>query len=85
MEGPYLPEGSGGEEPPEELSLDVLACTKAYVEYHRRMSAFKDVVGLRELPVAKRARRRMHDYTTKNCEEAFGEGRGGGSSSDRLG
>jgi len=78
MEGPYLPEGSGGEEPPEEpneLVCDMLAL----MVYNARMEAFEAAVLHRKVSTV-RKRRQKGDYTTKNCEEAYG--RGGGSEAD---
>jgi len=72
MEGSYLPEGPGGEEPPEELSLE----DQAQESYEGRMRAFDALFA--EASGARRSRKRRHivDYTWKNCEEAWG-GRGG--------
>ena len=68
MEGPILPEGSGGEEPPEELPdtwVDENGRSDAYEE---RMYAFERLFD-NPTPVRRR-RRRFSDYTAKNCEEA---------------
>ena len=64
MERSYLPEGSGGEEPPEEPSA--IQDEAALEAYEERMAAFE-----RSLPFVgtSRRRRRMSDYTVKNCEE----------------
>ena len=63
MEGTILPEGSGGEEPPEEL--------RALEVYNARMWLFQNVVG-EGSPTISRRRRVFRDYTTKNCEESWG-------------
>ena len=69
MEGPCLPEGSGGEEPPEEpKDPDMLAL----MVYNARMEAFEAAALFRKVS-AVRKRRSKSDYTTKNCEEAWGE------------
>ncbi len=70
MEGPHLPEGSGGEEPPEELSQFELNLLAAEV-YEARMWLFDHVVMMGGHTVRKR--RKIGDYTTKNCEEAWGQ------------
>ena len=75
MEGPYLPEGSGGEEPPEGLSWDDLN-ERALQQYEQRLLQFE--LGLNN--IGKRQRRRsLLDYITKNCEEARGQREGGAS------
>ena len=62
MEGPYLPEGSGGEQPPEWLQRQLVA-------YAAGLEAAYGT------PVRGRRgkRRALSDYTTKNCEEAWGD------------
>ena len=72
MEGPYLPEGSGGEQPPEEpkeLVGEELtgAIERAAVVYNARMLLFEEQANRKP-----RKRRSMNDYRTKNCEEAWG-------------
>jgi len=80
MEGPYLPEGSGGEEPPEELSPDDLA----QEAYEGRMLAFDALWEPSRAP-KRRKRRQMGDYTAKNCEEAYGQRGEGSAANDSLG
>ena len=60
------PGGLFGERPPVDASDEEL---DAWVEknYIRRMATFVDLV--RD---PKMRRRRLHDYTAKNCEEAYG-------------
>ena len=76
MEGPYLPEGSGGEEPPAYPQMVVIT-TERGVEirasevYNARMWLFEN--GLSGSSSRKR-RRRFSDYTAKNCEEAWTAG-----------
>jgi len=62
LEGPYLPEGSGDAQSPEEL--------RALEIYETRMRAFDHLVEL----MGRRPKRRntLNDYATKNCEEAWG-------------
>ena len=69
MEGPYLPEGSGGEEPSEELTNRV---SRAAEVYNARMWLFSKII---EEGHTVRKRRRLSDYTAKNCEEAYGSER----------
>ena len=71
MEGPYLPEGAGDEESPEELER-LEDAERAIQQYEERMRAFEDSL---ELMNRRPKRRRSSDYRTKNCEEASG-GRG---------
>ncbi len=80
MEGPYLPEGSGGEQPPEELSPEDLA-QEGYEGRMRAFDALWEPSGARKV----RKRRYMSDYTTKNCEEAWGQWAQGSEADDRLG
>ena len=63
MEGPLLPEGPGGEEPPEE--------PQGHQEKYELGLSAAALEG-RAAPVR---RRRFSDYTNKNCEEASGERR----------
>ena len=72
--GPLFPEGSGDKESPEEpyeLVGEELRSSirKAEEVYNARMWLFE-----RSLKEAKR-RKSFRDYTTKNCEEAWGCGR----------
>ena len=61
-ERPYLPEGSGDEESPEEPG-DSLG------GYEERMWAFERMLD----KMGRRPKRRLlSDYTKKNCEEAWG-------------
>ena len=69
--GPYLPEGSGDAESPEEL--------RASEVYAARMWLFENPVRF-----TLRKRRRFSDYTTKNCEEAF-RARGRSPEADEVG
>ena len=74
MEGPYLPEGSGGEEPPEEPSQEISerAFERALHVYEERLFAFEK--GLESIMRSTMRRRKsVRDYITKNCEEALGE------------
>ena len=81
MEGLLLPEGSGGEEPPEEPQ-DVLDASERAMElYNAKMWLFEQ--GLSGHTV--RRRRRMSDYTTKNCEEAYGGREGRPAEADGVG
>ena len=67
MEGPCLPEGSGGEQPPEELDYG----QRAAEAYNARMWLFER--GLSETGARKRLKRGgFSDFTVKNCEEAYG-------------
>ena len=67
MEGPYLPEGSGGEEPPEELPE---LAERALQQYEQRLRDFEET--LRILGSTRRPRRRrFNEYTAKNCEECW--------------
>ena len=71
MEGPILPEGSGGEEPPEwtaeaDLSLE----ERALQQYEARMRSFAD--GLFYLGPKRKRRRTISGYRAKNCEETWG-------------
>ncbi len=66
------PGGLFGERPPAEdvqdltdLDMDKLA----EVWYNRSLAHFEAVSAVGRRP---RAKRRFHDYTAKNCEEAFG-------------
>ena len=72
MEGPYLPEESEGEEPSEEPRASMFAERDEWAiqEYERRLAAFEASLSFIG---RSRRRRRMSDYTTKNCEEAAGE------------
>ena len=72
MEGPFLPEGSGGEEPPEELDWAIDA--KISAQMLRKERVFITAVG-RQGGHGQSKRRRFSDYTVKNCEEARGERR----------
>ena len=74
MEGPYLPEGSGDAESPEEL--------RALAVYEERMAVFER--GLERMSPSRRMRRTLHDYTAKNCEEAWGGRHSRRSTSDEL-
>ncbi len=75
MEGPLLPEGSGGEEPPAWLRRQLEA-------YARGLEAAAFYVG----PAKKRRRRPIRGYTIQNCEEAIADrGRQGATSADGLG
>ena len=67
MEGLLLPEGSGDAESPEEPKG--CGVERALEVYEERLAAFE-----RGLSLLGRAakRRRFSDYTTKNCEEAWG-------------
>ena len=68
MEGPLLPEGPGGEEPPEWPGDGSAESEQAFGVYQERLDAFERLF---VYPRGKR-RRRMSDYTCKNCEEAWG-------------
>ena len=60
LEGPYLPEGSGDAQSPEEL--------RALEVYEERMARFE--LGLSHM--GRRPRRaNFNDYTAKNCEECW--------------
>ncbi len=76
MEGPYLPEGSGGEEPPEDTQA-AFWDDRVRAQLLRKERAFERA---QEALTSKRRVRRhsFSDYTAKNCEEACGE-RGGPS------
>ena len=65
MEGPILPEGSGGEEPPEEPR-------RAELVYNARMAGFEALWAGQAAPGRTERKRRFSDYTEKNCEEAWG-------------
>ncbi len=85
MEGPCLPEGSGGEEPPEEpyqLALPWKDENGRSDVYEERMYAFERLFDFSK--GKRKKRRRFHEYTEKNCEEACGEG-GGASPPNRMG
>ena len=69
MEGPLLPGGSGGEEPPEDPQLALWA-QKAADDYELSMRAFEDNTGDRGRSYRKR-RHRFSEYTAKNCEESW--------------
>ena len=72
MEGPYLPEGSGDEESPEELR-DIEE--RALAQYEERLYAFERSLDQMRPTRWVRRRRMVGDYKTKNCEEALGERR----------
>ena len=72
MEGPILPEGSGGEEPPEEPQEDEEALLRAEGVYQARMWRFEQVLD-KSRTKPKKVRRRLSDYTERNCEEAGAE------------
>ncbi len=61
LEGPLLPQGSGDGQSPEDL--------RAAEVYAARMWLFEHAEGAR-----KRRKVTFSDYTTKNCEEAWGRG-----------
>ena len=63
-----IPEGSGGEEPPEGLIKS--AEDRAKLVYGARMVLFAEATQWRA--AKRRTRRFMSDYTAKNCEEAWG-------------
>ena len=68
MEGPYLPGGSGGEEPPEDLTeLD----ERALAQYERRFRDFEETLAILGRMSRPKKRRNFSDYTAKNCEEAY--------------
>ena len=71
MEGLIIPEGSGGEEPPEEAQM-ALWDERAKAQQEKRMIAFENNLNYVRARTRKR-RDAFHDYTTKNCEEACGE------------
>ena len=58
--GPFLPEGPGDAESPEEL--------RALEVYNARIQRFVQVLE----PSKRRRRHYLGDYSTKNCEEAWG-------------
>jgi len=64
--GPFLPGGSGGEYPPEEPWIE----RRMQEAYNARMWLF---IKAQEQVKSKR-RRAFSDYTSKNCEEAYGGG-----------
>ena len=69
MEGPLLPEGSGGEEPPEwPRDPD----EEAAMTYNARMWLFERNITDSSGHSVRRKRRAFSDYTAKNCEEAWG-------------
>ena len=74
MEGPFLPEGSGDAESPEE-PLHLMGEDKNGRSdvYQQRMYAFERLF-VYSMPKGKKKRRMFSDYTCKNCEEAYGEG-----------
>ena len=82
MEGPYLPEGSGDEESPEEPNWSYMD-ERALRQYEERLAQFDSWV---LMPWGVRKRRKLSDYTAKNCEEAWG-GRSspGSAETHRLG
>jgi len=81
MEGPLLPEGSGGEEPPEELPDHTLRAAEAY---NSRMWLFEQMLSSHNW--RKRRRKGRNVYETKNCEEAWGDRNGSSSEAEhRLG
>ena len=69
MEGPYLPEGSGGEQPPEATWTE--ADNRALEAYEARIRAFEGM--LEQTGRKPKRRRKFHDYTTANCEEAWAQ------------
>ena len=79
MEGPYLPEGSGGEQPPEDLEGAVQHLAEVY---NARMWLFSRII---EEGHRVRKRRRFSDYSTKNCEEAYGAKGSRDAAGDRVG
>ena len=71
MEGSLLPEGSGDAESPEGLQL-ALWDERVRQQQEERMLIF---AGVYDEWVPRRRRRNVfNDYTTKNCEEAWGRG-----------
>ena len=71
MEGLILPEGSGDEESPED-PLDHEE--RAAVEYLRRIGLFETMLEHGIVGYSRKGRRRrVSDYTGKNCEEASAE------------
>ena len=72
MEGPILPGGSGGKEPPEEPTQLALWDERARLQQERKMSGFEKVLDKFIQKVRKR-RKLFNDYTRANCEEAYGE------------
>ena len=71
MEGSLLPEGSGGEEPPE--GSGVSPDERAAEVYNARMWLFEQCLSSH---IIRKRRRGRRDYARKNCEEAWGN-RGG--------
>ena len=70
MEGPILPEGSGGEEPPAVVQFPMWN-ERVRIQQERRMAVFE--LALEGYTPAMRQRRgSFNDYRIKNCEEASG-------------
>ena len=68
MEGLFLPEGSGGEEPPARPGKNSDENGRSDV-YQQRMYMFERLF---DFPTSKsRKRRPFSDYTARNCEEAW--------------
>ena len=83
MEGPFLPEGSGGEEPPEEPRQLHMWDERVRLQQEKRLLAFEQVLDHVEAKPRKR-RNLFNDYTAKNCEESWG-GRPEPKAGDRVG
>ena len=71
MEGPLLPGGSGGKEPPEEPQEENKRSVDKQAElwYTGSMARFAQAL---DGPKRRARKERLSDYTTKNCEEAWG-------------
>jgi len=76
-----LPEGPGGEQPPEELTPEDLA-QESYEGRMRAFDALWDPSGARK---PRKRRRYFGDYATKNCEEAWGQWDGRSEANDSVG
>ena len=73
MEGPILPGGSGGKEPPELPGQLALWDERARLQQEKRLMQFEQALDERARGKRKK-RRAFNDYRTKNCEEASSEG-----------
>ena len=69
-----IPEGSGGEEPPEEPQQMALWDERVRIQQERKMMLFAQATNKTgEGQTRKKKRRQLfHDYTVANCEEAWG-------------
>jgi len=71
MEGPFLPAGSGGAEPPEEAPVPDLE-ERVRLQQEKRMFGFEKAQEGYSSPRRKR-RHSFDDYAQRNCEEASAE------------